>query len=139
MPSLCCVGLALIVMGTFLPWLRSGTVERDSYASEGAIADLVRTNGFVEALRPAWPFLSVVCGLGAAALLIGYAWAGRVLAVVAAVAGGGVAIAVLGSGGSGIVSVSPAGPVVTIVGAAVVLVTVLITFATARVGSGRVR
>ena len=50
------LGLAVIVLGTFLPWLRSGTVLRDSYESVGALRTLVE-GGVLTTLLTAWLFV----------------------------------------------------------------------------------
>src|SRR5215468_5312505 len=88
-------GLLTMVVGTFLPWLRSGEVQRNSYASFGVLRRLIGFHGAAEMLLRGWPLLGAVCAL----------------VVVLAVAGG--ALAHQPAAG---VRVESLGPIVTITG-----------------------
>ena len=88
-------GLVTMVLGTFLPWLRSGEVQRNSYASFGVLRRLIGFHGAAEMLLRGWPLLGAVCAL----------------VVVLAVAGG--ALAHQPAAG---VRVESLGPIVTITG-----------------------
>ena len=57
-PIVGAVGLVTIVLGTFLPWLRSGTHERNSYQAGGAVRRLVEPSATVDHLLALWPFIS---------------------------------------------------------------------------------
>jgi len=91
----------LLVAGTFLPWLHSGSTSRSSYALIGLVDRLdVAPDGPATTLIGAWPFVPL---LVTTAVVL--AWWGRstwslVVAVVAALYAGGIA-AVLAVGRSG--------------------------------------
>lgn len=112
-----CAGLAVVVLGTFLPWLRSGSVTRNSYASDRALRDLWHVHGPLAALLSVWPFVSLACALGMALLLLGLARAGSVVAVLAALCAAGVAAWTLATSGNTAISPATAGPAVTLAGA----------------------
>jgi hypothetical protein len=57
-PVLGAIGLVAIVIGTFLPWLRSGTQDRNSYQAGGAVAVLrIEAREDLEMARQARPLL----------------------------------------------------------------------------------
>lgn len=91
----------LLLAGTFLPWLHSGTTSRSSYALIGLVDRLdIAPGGPAATLIGAWPFVPL---LVTTAVVL--AWWGRstwslVVAVVAALYAGGLA-AVLAVGSSG--------------------------------------
>src|SRR5882757_5448458 len=70
-------GLVTLVVGTFLPWLRSGEVRRNSYTSFGLLRRLIGFPGPAEPLLRAWPLLGAVC---AAVVLVAVAGWPRVAA-----------------------------------------------------------
>jgi hypothetical protein len=118
-------GLAAVVIGSFLPWLHSGRATRNSYATDGAVRRLLDVSGPVDAALRAWPFVSLLCAVAAALLLLGRTGLGAALALVAAVAAGGVAAWALASGGRGIVRPAVLGPAVTVAGAIITVFGVL--------------
>ena len=123
-------GLTLVVAGTFLPWLRSGSVDRNSYESVGLLRRLDRIHGIADPLASVWPLLSLVCAAAAAAYLFGLRPAGAGLAAVAAIAaaaGAGYAL----SRSAPFVTVRLLGPVVTVIGAALTGTTATIAFSIA--------
>jgi hypothetical protein len=91
----------LLLAGTFLPWLHSGSTSRSSYALIGLVDRLdIAPDGPAASLIAAWPFVPL---LVTTAVVL--AWWGRstwslVVAVVAAMYAGGLA-AVLAVGSSG--------------------------------------
>jgi hypothetical protein len=117
-------GLTVLVIGTFLPWLRSGTVLRDSYQSAGALRGLVGgLNAQAGAVLGAWPVVIPCC----AACVAGYALGLRRSAAVA-----GLVISLIVGTAAGVVAVQPdatdsvvgpahTGPVVTLVGATIMV------------------
>jgi hypothetical protein len=127
-PAAVCAGLIVVVVGTFLPWLRSGTVTRDSYASDSALRRLLHVDGFLAALLEAWPFVSLACAAAIALVLVGQFHAGAALAVVAASCAGGVAVAVLGRTAHGLIQPATTGPATTIAGTSITLLGVLAGF-----------
>lgn len=119
------LGLVVIVIGTFLPWLKSGSVTRNSYQAGGAMRRLLDVPGWLGAALTAWPFVGLACAgvvvLFAAGLVRPSAVLGLLLgAFAAAVSAGALAVR-----GSGLVAPEAPGPVVTVVGA-----TALITAST---------
>lgn len=120
-----CAGLLIVVLGTFLPWLVSGSVDRNSYAADGLMRNLLNLHGAADGLSSAWPFLALLCALAAAVLLFGLSALGAGVAVVPAFAGAAVAVAALVRGSSGVLHPALAGPLVTLLGAAVVLIAVV--------------
>ena len=120
-------GAAVVLVGTFLTWLRSGATDRSSYD----VFDLVDRLGFSEgglvgwALR-LWPLLPLLLVLAVIAWWwpsSGSGWTATraALTLVAALYAGAVAVAVANAPEVALFSVGP-GPVVTIVGSVVMVV-----------------
>jgi hypothetical protein len=112
-------GLTLVVIGTFLPWLQSGRSSRNSYAVDGAVRRLLDVSGAADTALRAWPFVSLLCALAAAAVLLGWHRTGAGLAALAALLAGGVAGWALAAPGHGLIRPATLGPAVTLAGAAV--------------------
>jgi hypothetical protein len=121
---------AIVLIGSFLPWLRSGKRHRNSYD----IFSLVDRIGYSPdgpagwALR-VWPVLPVLLAAALTLLWLGRERVGAGLAAVAAVYAGAVAITVRVASPSGLVSVEY-GSWVTLAGAASLLAGTAITIAT---------
>jgi hypothetical protein len=120
-------GATVVVVGTFLPWLRSGTRQRSSYE----IFSLVERLGFSQSdligwgLR-LWPILPLLLA-GSVVLL----WYPRrlltgVVTIVAAIYAGGVAVAVSSASPISIISVQY-GAAVALVGAILLAAGYLLT------------
>lgn len=113
------VGLVTAVVGTFLPWLRSGSVTRDSYevlALRGFAGLDTATGDVVRVVWVGLTPLAVCCAvLGLARLRRIAAWGallfGTIAGTVAALA------AVQGGNEGALVGISLTGPVVTLCGA----------------------
>ena len=131
------VGAAVVLVGTFLTWLRSGATDRSSYD----VFDLVDRLGFSEgglvgwALR-LWPLLPLLLVLAVIAWWwpsSGSGWTATraALTLVAALYAGGVAVAVANAPEVALFSVGP-GPTVTIVGAVVMITGVAAALVLAR-------
>lgn len=138
-PVLGGTGLILLVVGTFLPWLRSGQNRRNSYQTGGALRRLLGLHGIADSAVSAWPFLALLCGAIAAIFALGLRRSAAALAVVAALAAGSVAVAALRVGGNSFARPVSLGPSVTLTGAAtllaaatLVLTTSIFTFASRR-------
>lgn len=115
-------GLVMLVVGTFLPWLRSGTVLRDSYQSVGALRRLADPGtGPVGALLDAWLVVVPACALCVALYAVGLRRmsAGASCVVAAAVGTAAGLLAVQPSNANAPVGVVSTGPVVTLVGATI--------------------
>lgn len=92
---------ALLLLGTFLPWLRSGSTTRSSYALVGLIDRLDIAPGGAAALAiTAWPFVPLLVTTAVVAAWWGRSTTALVVAVVAALYAGGIA-AVLAVGSAG--------------------------------------
>ena len=134
----------MVLVGTFLTWLRSGATERSSYD----VFDLVDRLGFSEgglvgwALR-LWPLLPLLLVLAVVAWWwpsAGSGWTATRVAItlVATFYAGAVAVAVVNAPEVALFSVGP-GPTVTIVGAVVMLAGLVVgsVSATRRAPAGR--
>ncbi len=114
-------GLFAVVAGTFLPWLVSGGVRRNSYAIVGVVDRLgLVHNAAAGVALSLWPLLGTVAMLPVIAGILRWwrtAGAGALLFGLLTGVIGGAVLAVAGSGASGGLSLAPTGPVVTVVGA----------------------
>lgn len=117
------LGLAVIVLGTFLPWLRSGTVLRDSYESVGALRTLVE-GGVLTTLLTAWLFVMPACGLCVALYALRLRRLAAMLGCVVSAMVGTVAalVVVQGTDPGALIGASAIGPAVTVAGATTALV-----------------
>lgn len=120
-----CAGLGGIVLGSFLPWLRSGSATRNSYTADGLLRRTLQPGGAIPVLLHSWPYLSLGCALAAALLLAGPGYApaaarlGALVGLLVAAATGTVAIWALDSvASSGLVRLARVGPLVTLCSAA---------------------
>jgi hypothetical protein len=118
------IGMATMVGGTFLPWLRSGVALRNSYQAIDALRPLLgdRADG-VGAVFTVWfgviPAAAVCVALYAVGLRrLSGVGAMLVSAVVGTAAG---AAAVQGHDATSLIAVADTGPVVTLAGAALAL------------------
>lgn len=93
-PALLLAGLAVVVVGTFLPWGASGRAERSSYELVAVLARLEVLDGWVADLATTWYFLPLVAGATLAALLAGRRRLARILGTATGVAVVGMAVAV---------------------------------------------
>lgn len=132
-----CVGLLVVVVGTFLPWLQSGRATRNSYAADGAVRRLLDVSGPVDAALRMWPFVSLLCAVAAAAVILGILKIGFGLSMMAAVISGSVATVALAASPHGLVRPASAGPAVTLAGAIVAVIGALCALVLER-HSGRV-
>lgn len=112
----------MLVVGTFLPWLRSGRATRNSYEATGAVRRLIHPPGILDDLFRVWPLLGAVCALAVALYVLGLRTTGLGIGVLASLAGGGAAVAALKAHDNAYASVIDTGPAVTIAGAAIVVI-----------------
>ena len=121
-------GATLAVVGSFLPWLSSGTVDRSSYDILGLVDRLGFTpDGPISVVARAWPLMPLM--LTVAVVAVWWGWR-RVGAAVGGV--GGIYACGLGAAVAGAVPDTQhisvgAAPVLTAVGGAVVIVGSLLT------------
>ena len=100
-------GIVLVIVGSFLPWVVSGTVRRSSYAIVGILGRLgIGEDGPLGILIGAWPLIGVLCMTPIVAAALRWWLVAGVLAVVVAVPAGllsfGVILATSGLAGGGI-------------------------------------
>ena len=138
-PVLATCGLVLIVVGTFLPWLRSGTVTRNSYQAAGAIRDVLEPGPLAGAALRVWPAVSLACALAVALYLLALRTLAAVLVVLLVAVAAAAAVGTLVSGPYGTVAAAPTGPAVTLAGGAIALaaVTMLLSRSIRRTGTRR--
>lgn len=113
-------GILTMVLGTFLPWLRSGDVQRNSYASFGVLRRLIGFRGAVETLLRGWPLLGAVCALVVVLAAAGLLRTAALLALVVAAWAAAVGGAALARPPAAGIRVERLGPIVTITGAAAI-------------------
>jgi hypothetical protein len=114
--ALGCAGLLSVVVGTFLPWLYSGSRSRNSYQTDGAIRRLLGVGGIGDAALTVWPFVGLACGVAVAALLVGLPRTAAVIGLLAATGAAAGAIAMLAADRSVLVRPAIVGPIVTLLG-----------------------
>jgi hypothetical protein len=117
-------GLLCIVVGTFLPWLHSGSHTRNSYGADGAARRLLGVHGVGAAFLTIWPFVVFACAAALAAGVLGWRRIAAVIAVLAACGAAAGAITMLTAGHSAVLQPANAGPIVTFVGSVVVVAAV---------------
>ncbi|ONI84296.1 hypothetical protein ALI144C_16160 [Actinosynnema sp. ALI-1.44] len=130
------VGLALVVLGSFLPWVRSGTVFYNSYQSLGILRHL----GFTDTFPALGILLDIWLGVipAAAVAIAMYALRLRrtaaVLAVILALLMGTIAGAatVQGENEDGVISIASTGPAVMLAGAVLTLLGAVVVLVTQR-------
>ncbi|MCU1360515.1 MAG: hypothetical protein JWN99_1804 [Ilumatobacteraceae bacterium] len=95
---------AVTMVGTFLPWLRSGSTSRSSYDLLGVLARLdVAPHGAVSTLVHWWPVVPLLITSAVVAAWWRWNWAAVAAAVVSALYAGGVGLAMMvASRGTGI-------------------------------------
>lgn len=122
-------GLIAVVAGSFLPWLRSGEVRRNSYASFGELRRLIGFHGAAEAATRIWPLLGVCAAAVVLAALAGLVRTAVALGLLTAAWTGTVSGTVLAQGGAGGVQIVPFGPAVTITGDIALILAAILTLA----------
>jgi len=119
-------GLVLVVVGSFLPWVVSGTVRRSSYAIVGVIDRLgIADGGVLGFLLVAWPFVGLLCMTPVVAACLRWWGVAGALAVLLGLAAGvlsfGIVLLAAGRAGLG-VRLDPIGPAVMAAGAVLLVV-----------------
>ena len=119
--GLACAGLVLMVVGTFLPWIRSGSVGRNSYSATGLLRRLLDATGLLAFALDAWAFLALVAAVAVGAVVAGLRRTGAAAILLLALLTGAVAVATFRAPAGGDISTERVGPIVTIAGGAVSL------------------
>lgn len=121
-------GVAILIGGTFLPWVYSGRVAKSSYSITGSLERHLNLPSWGAAIVSGWPLLGPICaglvvifalGLRRTAALLSL----LLLVVVLLLSTG---LLIVGSRAAGPITIATLGPAVTLAGAAV-----------ASVGAGR--
>ncbi|MDT4894437.1 MAG: hypothetical protein QOE97_3472 [Pseudonocardiales bacterium] len=120
-PAAGALGLILLVTGTFLPWLRSGDVRRNSYQAGGALRALVDLPGLLDVAVRVWPFVGLWCAGVVVGFVLGAPRFAALLGLLAGLLGSVVATATLQARGSGLIAASRSGPSVTLAGSLIVI------------------
>lgn len=122
--ALAATGLVTVGLGTFLPWVRSGTVLRDSYESIAVIrAFRVLDDSPLTLVLDAWTLLIPVILLTVVAYAVGLRRSAATISAIVAIISGTVAgsATVVGGGEEVRLGISSTGPVTTLVGAVLTL------------------
>jgi hypothetical protein len=121
-PGVAAVGMVVTLTGTFLPWLRSGLVMRDSYHAAAALHALL--GGTAGDLLTAWPMVIPAWSLCIALHALGLRRVSAALGYLFGVLTAAVAGIVLAQDVQPYALIGPvtSGPSVTLVGAVLVLV-----------------
>jgi hypothetical protein len=125
-------GAVTIAVGTFLPWVRSGTVLRDSYESISVLRTIKVLDGSPLALvLDVWTVLIPVITVCIVAYTLGLRRSAATISAILAIISGTVAGAatVVGGGEEVRLGISSTGPTTTFVGAVLTLVGVVGIFA----------
>ena len=117
-------GLITLVVGTFLPWFHSGSVERHSYQAASLAGRLsLVDSAFAGAALRVWFAVPLLAAAGIALLALGLVRVGATIAGLLAIFVGTVAL--LGCVQSGTtnapIGITPTGPIITVAGAIVAL------------------
>lgn len=119
------VGLLVVVAGTFLPWLTSGGVDRNSYAVLGIVRRLRFVDGAAATALSLWPLIGTIAMAPVVAGILRW-W--RTAAVATLLfgaltgAGAGLVLAVAGGHRAAGIGLSVTGPVATAAGALLAVV-----------------
>jgi hypothetical protein len=115
------MGGAITVLGSFLPWVRTGSRTRNSYDVFRVVGRLgFAPDGPADTAMRWWPVVPLLAVAAVVAVWWGWARSGGALGIVAAVYGGVVGLAVATAPDAGLVDIG-AGTIVTVVGAGVLL------------------
>jgi hypothetical protein len=110
-------GAGLAVIGTFLPWLRSGTRRRSSYEIFSLVDRLgISRSSVVGWGVRLWPIVPMLLCLAVTLVWFRRRWATAIVTILAVVYAGGVAAAVESAPSTSLIAVSY-GPWVTLAGA----------------------
>lgn len=124
-------GLVIVAIGTFLPWVKSGRVLRDSYES----ISIIRTIGIIRdsplnLVIDAWTMIVPMITLCVAAYAFGFRRSAATLAAIVALfcgtVGGGAAV--VSSGDDASLGIAGTGPMVTLIGGVLALLGVIGVF-----------
>lgn len=116
------------MIGSFLPWLRSGLTLRNSYRAGGVAERLLDLAGPARLALSVWPFVSLACAATIAVYVFGLNRTGHLLALALGVVTGLVAVAALSASGSGSIAIQRTGPALTLIGACLAVLPVMLQY-----------
>ncbi|ACU97248.1 hypothetical protein [Saccharomonospora viridis] len=125
--ALTVLGLVTAVIGTFLPWLRSGNVHRDSHTAAAVIGQLLPSDTNVAVLLRAWNVLPLIATVCVVLLVLGWWRTAAIPTVMFSITVGTIAglSSVQSTGAGSPVAITLPGPLTTTVGAALALLSAL--------------
>ncbi|WP_236793117.1 hypothetical protein [Amycolatopsis sp. GM8] len=122
-------GLVIAVLGTFLPWFHSGSVERHSYQIADSAGRLsLFDNTFAHAALQIWVAVPLTAAVCLGLLALGFARTAATVTTLLGLAVGTVAALAVVQGGGGPIGITATGPLTTLAGAIVALAGALGTF-----------
>lgn len=118
------LGLLLLIAGTFLPWLRSGQVTRNSYQTFGVLRRWIGESSPLGVALAAWPALGLLAAVSVALFALQLRRAAAITALLLSLPTGTVAVAAIIQSGEGEapIGVMTLGPSVTLAGAVLIVV-----------------
>jgi hypothetical protein len=122
--AIAAVGLVTTIVGTFLPWLKSGSTTRDSYEVL-SLRDLAGLDGVAgTVVTSVWVGLTPLAMIAIALYVVRFPRFAACVAVLLGTIGGTVALVatVQGDNKGALVGISTAGPVTTLAGAVLTIV-----------------
>ncbi len=130
--ALTALGLVTVAVGTFLPWVRSGSVLRDSYESIAVIRAIkVLDGGPLVLVIDAWTLIIPISTLCVVVYASGFRRTGGTISAFVAIISGTIAGAatVVGGGEEVRLGIASTGPTTTLIGAVVTVAGVVGIFA----------
>ncbi|APU14357.1 hypothetical protein UA75_11570 [Actinoalloteichus sp. GBA129-24] len=123
-PIITATGVTIAVIGTFLPWLRSGSVYRDSHQTVGVLRRLLEPPPILDTILGAWPLLIPLAAICVLLHLIRLRVTASVIALIFSVLmGTATTVAfVQGFDNTALIGISGIGPITTLAGVALTLV-----------------
>ncbi|MPZ85290.1 MAG: hypothetical protein GEV28_34855 [Actinophytocola sp.] len=135
---LAAAGLALVAVSTFLPWVVSGTVLRDSYQSISVIRAIKAVEGNpLELVLDAWTMIIPMITVCAVGYALGFRRTAATISTILAIICGTIAgtATVVGGGEDISLGIAGTGPIVMLIGAVLTVIGVVGIFAGQRRGA----
>jgi hypothetical protein len=123
LPMTAALGLTLLVAGTFLPWLHSGSTTRNSYRAGATARRVIVVPDWLSGALVVWPFVGLLCASVITLYALQLSRSAAVLGLIVGAGATAVSIGALAVRGSGTVAPAGTGPAVTIFGACVLVTT----------------
>ncbi|ASO19808.1 hypothetical protein AHOG_10825 [Actinoalloteichus hoggarensis] len=123
-PITTATGVTIAVIGTFLPWLRSGSVYRDSHQTIGVLRRLLEPPPIIDTILGAWPLLIPIAASCVLLHLIRLRVTASVFALIFSLPmGTATMVAVVqGLDNTALIGISGIGPITTLAGVTLTLI-----------------